>query len=338
MDRRYVSSFLFRHRLVATPTEGALTRSFERPEPYEGSYSGGIQPSSAKESFLAVLHRVNTTASPREGSRLASALLRYAINLLAGDRRQRQSLTPKVERRPALVRVGSVGSPSTPSSRADLYRFLQRLFASKSCPALAPVLAVYTLAQALADPSTEFVAPLREHTAADSRTGALGDVEVWGRSPGPVAVTAVASKQMPRRSPRLAAAAAAAAVVVSDAAETTAERSRQTVVAVYEVKHRIRADATLCELVARKTAATAASAGDAWRGAFLLSTDPSASGPAWANTRPDVCVMGVAAYVALHVPRCPVQYLRRWRSNVLEHPNLELQSRKWLSETLSAVC
>lgn len=344
MDRRHVSSFLFRHRLVATPTEGALTRSFERPEPYERSYSGGIQPASAKASFLAVLHQVNTTSSPRQGARLAGALLRYAINLLAGDRRKRQSLMPKAERSPRTVQVaGAERVPMT--SRADLYRFLQRLFASKMCPALAPVLAVYTLAQMLAEQSHGFVAPLREHTAADARTGALGDVEVWDRVHEPMGNTAAApapAGRALRRSPRLAALAAQHAAGVSDGSETVAAASkaslREQVVAVYEVKHRIPADATLCELVARKTAATAAAAGDAWRGAFLLSTDPSALGPAWADTRPDVCVMGVAAFVALHVPHGPVPYLRRLRCNALSHTNLELQSRKWLSQTLGAVC
>ena len=60
IDGKYVSAYLYKNGLYDTPTTFALTRSFEKPEPFNKEYSGMISPPKSKISFLNIVELINT--------------------------------------------------------------------------------------------------------------------------------------------------------------------------------------------------------------------------------------------------------------------------------------
>jgi len=55
IDKCYVSNYLYKNGLYDTSTEFALTRSFEKAEPFNKNYSGMISPKECKISFLNIV-------------------------------------------------------------------------------------------------------------------------------------------------------------------------------------------------------------------------------------------------------------------------------------------
>lgn len=60
IDGKYVSTYLYKYGLYDTPTAFALTRSFEKAEPFYKNYSGMISPKECKISFLNIVELINT--------------------------------------------------------------------------------------------------------------------------------------------------------------------------------------------------------------------------------------------------------------------------------------
>jgi hypothetical protein len=181
VDAKYVSSTLFQKGLYDTATEFALTRSFEKAEPFVMSYSGNIKPNSCKVAFLNMVDIINTTATPD----LLKAMLVYVI-LFLNERKNKHTALKT-----------SVLESSKGLSLSDVSDALGRINTlSGRGMSVVPVIAVHTLLTIIQPHlwPDMIVKPLKEHTAPDGHTDSCGDVEGYTPSEKPVLAIEIKDK------------------------------------------------------------------------------------------------------------------------------------------------
>ena len=140
---------------------GWQTRTFERPKPYTLDYGENI--AYIKDAFLGILHEVQV------GGQDAREALKY---LFAGQITLRDA------------RVINIAQPSITQIPLIISYFRRHLswpYTQKGTSRL-PVLMIYATYLAMKDEVHRYenahLLPLRSHSAADSQTGAIGDIEL----------------------------------------------------------------------------------------------------------------------------------------------------------------
>ena len=169
VDHSLVANHLHRLGLYKTSTEGALTRTFERKHAYTMDYPGEIKPSNRKSAFLRIISRVNEDYSQH----LAETILRYFLGLLKVRKASVDSLTTKV-------------FVSKDISFDTVTAVLTKMFDIGSGMSASPAIVFHAMCivvQPFLWPGV-VISPLKHHTAADSSSKAIGDVEAYkGESP-----------------------------------------------------------------------------------------------------------------------------------------------------------
>lgn len=164
IDRNYVSDFLYKNGMYDTPTEFALTRSFEKPEPFNKTYSGKISPKECKAAFLNVVEIVNTASTLD----LCHAALAYLSAFLKTRKDQTTTLRNTV-----------VAKSSKLLEILDVLSALEEINKLGSGSSVIPVIITHTLLSTIQPylwPGIS-IQPLKEHTTADMRCASYGDVE-----------------------------------------------------------------------------------------------------------------------------------------------------------------
>jgi hypothetical protein len=163
IDKNYVSDFLFKNGYYDTPTEFALTRSFEKCEPFHENYSGNISPKPCKLAFLNIVRTINT----QENDGYLEETLVYLLCFL--KRRKGEKLT--------LINSSIV--LKRPVDSNAVFRLCEFISDVGSGGSVVPIIAMHTLLE-LVQPKlwhTARVNPLKHHTASDKH-GSYGDLEV----------------------------------------------------------------------------------------------------------------------------------------------------------------
>lgn len=152
-----------KNRDFVTSNSGWQTRTFERPKPYTLDYTENI--SHIKKEFLSILDSVQTG-----GTNIANEALAYVFfkQIELRENQKIQLTIPNI------------------SNILTIISFFQKHFHasySQKGAARLPVLAIHA-AYACVMPEMERyhgyqLAPLEKHEAADARTGAVGDIEIF---------------------------------------------------------------------------------------------------------------------------------------------------------------
>lgn len=163
MDEKTVTPFLKSHNFPAMQSgSGWLTRSLEQKRPYDMNYPGAISPKQVKQAFLNIVHEVQAGRQPAE----AVAAYIFAGLIEHRDKSSRIKLS-----RPTNLAINQI---------IDLLR--AHAGAGMAGSARLPTLALYAVYQRLVSEVGRYknckLAELESHTAADSRTGRLGDIQV----------------------------------------------------------------------------------------------------------------------------------------------------------------
>lgn len=149
-------------RMFEGAKSGWQTRTLERPVPYMLDYSENI--AEVKEPFLQVFHQIE------EQGQSASGALAYLIYLQLVNRESKKITLSKPRTTNISIIIDLLSS-----------HFFHHYKESRGASRL-PVLALYAVYTVLTDQLARFdgmkLKPLEEHSAADSQTGALGDIEV----------------------------------------------------------------------------------------------------------------------------------------------------------------
>jgi hypothetical protein len=164
-DHSFVANNLHRLGLYRTATEGILTRSFELKHPFTMNYPGEINPTNSKLAFLRLINRVNEDPSPA----VAETILRYFFHRL-------QLSKGKVD-----ILARETLSSDRPISLEALRNLLTDIFDLGAGMSASPAIVVHT-AFSVAQPflwNDVEMTPLKRHTASDSTSRAIGDVEAY---------------------------------------------------------------------------------------------------------------------------------------------------------------
>jgi DNA (cytosine-5)-methyltransferase 1 len=166
-DTKFVTPFLRRHFPTFAMAESAwLTRSLEQPHPYNQEYPGKIR--QVKTAFLDTLELLQTEPE------IASALLEMALVYLWQQHQVSQTLltrpnvSPQVGIRHIIEAVTQHLEYPYPKGVTGAARI--------------PVVAMYAVYQLLMSNISRYqgktLAPLEAHTSADSKSKALGDIDL----------------------------------------------------------------------------------------------------------------------------------------------------------------
>ena len=141
---------------------GWLTRSLEQKVPYDANYSGAINPSTLKHSFLNLIEVIN------DGEDLEEILSYLLQGLIIKRNKQKINLAKPVDLPiSVIIRLLKEHSDSPYKSEGA-----SRL----------PVLALYAVYQCLINEAKRFegkeLLSIESHTSADSRSGRIGDVDI----------------------------------------------------------------------------------------------------------------------------------------------------------------
>ena len=164
IDKCYVAAYLFKKGYYDTPTEFALTRSFEKSEPYTKSYTGNISPKEAGRAFLNIAEVINTT----ECVPLIKTMLAYLMMFL----RERTAKN-------TALKTSSTLETSKKLSLEDISKLLDSFNTLGSGISVLPVIVVHTVLSVVQQylfPAVAFP-ELKEHTASDMKSRSYGDVE-----------------------------------------------------------------------------------------------------------------------------------------------------------------
>lgn len=141
---------------------GWQARTLERPKPYSLNYDENI--GTVKESFLAIYDEVEV----KNSSALSGLAYLFFKQIQLREDRKLQLAIPKTD---DIILIKSLFEQ----------HFFFKYKGSKGASRL-PVLALYAVYQVLVGEVSRYagkkLAPLNEHSAADSQTGAVGDIEV----------------------------------------------------------------------------------------------------------------------------------------------------------------
>ena len=165
IDRNYVSNYLFNNGLYDTPTEFALTRSFEKPEPFNKEYSGNISPKECKISFLNIVEVINTKIDIH----LLNDILVYLITFLKNRKETTTTLKNSI----------IVSSNDVNIHILDVSKLLDKINNLGSGSSVIPVIISHTLLSVIQPYLWVGISikPLKEHTAPDNHSKSHGDIE-----------------------------------------------------------------------------------------------------------------------------------------------------------------
>ena len=164
IDRCYVSDYLYKKGLYDTSTEFALTRSFEKAEPFNKKYSGMISPKECKISFLNIVEIINTKIDIR----LLNDILVYLMTFL----KNRKETTTKLKN-------SIVVSSKDMMNILDVSKLLDEINKLGSGSSVIPVIIAHTLLSVIQPYLWVGISmnPLKEHTAPDNHSKSYGDIE-----------------------------------------------------------------------------------------------------------------------------------------------------------------
>lgn len=185
IDKSFVSAFLYKHGLYDTSTEFALTRSFEKAEPFTKSYSGKIRPQECKAAFLNIVETINTSPYS-DNETLLRSILAYLIKWLKNRQQE-------IER----LRLTKTSVTKTRNiSLSDISTLCDALTSLPSGSSVVPVIMVRSLLCVISPlmwPSIT-VKPLKSHTASDKHSQAQGDIEAYDQASNQVIVIEIKHK------------------------------------------------------------------------------------------------------------------------------------------------
>jgi hypothetical protein len=166
IDRCYISNYLYKKGLYDTSTEFALTRSFEKAEPFDKNYSGMIKPKECKTSFLNIVEIINTNID----NDLLNDILVYLMTFL----KQRKETTTTLKN---SVVVSS--SSSNDINLDHVSKVLDEINKLGSGSSVIPVIIAHTLLSVIQPHLWAGISmkPLKEHTAPDNHSNSYGDIE-----------------------------------------------------------------------------------------------------------------------------------------------------------------
>ena len=168
LDTKEITPFLKKKKFPAMASgTGWLTRSLEQAGPYDKNFLGRITPSILKESFLKIFTFIE------EDKNNPKPYLGYIFKKLI---EKRDSTTIGVER-PKITEI----KPLVES----LEKHFNHKYKDIRGGSQLPVLAVYAVYKIMLDEFDKFegktLRPLKSHTSADSRSGAVGDIEIYNK-------------------------------------------------------------------------------------------------------------------------------------------------------------
>lgn len=167
-DTKYVTPFLKDVGFPAMKESGWLTRSLEQNHPYDKNYPGKITPKALKTAFLEIIDRVETFNADAQ-----KYLLALLIILLEAQK------TRLIEIINPIKRESDIPIRTIMSYLLSHFNYNYTNVAGAS---RLPVLALYSVYQCMTDELQRFkgkeLLPLGNHTAADLRSGAVGDIEI----------------------------------------------------------------------------------------------------------------------------------------------------------------
>jgi hypothetical protein len=163
IDEKFVSKYLHEKGLYNTNTPFALTRSFEKAEPFNKSYSGKISPPKCKTAFLNIVELINEKATIE----LLNNILIYLMQFLKQDKEKNDKLK------------SSTVETSKELNLLDVSNFLEQINTLGSGLSVVPVIVVHTLLSIIQPHLWKGITikKLKEHTAADTHSNSYGDVE-----------------------------------------------------------------------------------------------------------------------------------------------------------------
>ncbi len=153
-DTRYVCPELYKRGLYNTPTTFALTRSFEKSEPYTCDYTGNIKPLKIKESLLSLISIINDNKKTK-------TVLSYFIHFLNNQKNNLIVFKDEVKK----VKISL-------ESLRNLLNYIVSLHPGGS---VLPVITVHTCCE-VAFKNINII-PLKHHNASDKQTKSLTDIE-----------------------------------------------------------------------------------------------------------------------------------------------------------------
>jgi hypothetical protein len=169
-DEQYISPFITKNKLPMNMTTAFLTpalRNIAHPLSVSQELIG-----SPKELYIKAIQILDDVAT---GKIQANIVLQEALRILIGIRNENES------RMRSLISAIKRSDGAIPLSAESIITIISQHLAcphSSRLPVLVVVAAYKTVEQVL----SEYTLPLSAHTAADSTTGALGDVEICLRS------------------------------------------------------------------------------------------------------------------------------------------------------------
>lgn len=163
IDKNNISNYLHKKELYSTSTEFALTRSFEKAEPFNKSYTGKISPKECKNAFLNIVEVINTTSNKQ----LLNDILVYLMLFLKGRREKNASLK------------NSIVESSKEINLLDISNVLEEINILGGGSSVVPVIIVHTLLSTIQPYLWTGISikKLKEHTAPDNHSNSYGDIE-----------------------------------------------------------------------------------------------------------------------------------------------------------------
>lgn len=161
-----VCKYLHAQGIYDSSTEYALTRSFEKAEAYTQAYGGKFKQTSHKKVFLDLIEFINETLHPEKYCRV---MLLYLLHQLKKIKKEDECLKDTS----ILCGINEISLEHV----SQLYEFFMTI---KGKTSKIPPIMVYSCLQVCSPhlwPGSS-VPPMESHTAADSHTGAVGDVMV----------------------------------------------------------------------------------------------------------------------------------------------------------------
>jgi hypothetical protein len=163
IDQSIVSDYLYKKGLYDTPTAFALTRSFEKAEPFNKKYSGMISPKECKTSFLNIVEVINT----KTDKHLLNDILVYLMTFL----KNRKETTTTLK--------NSIVVSSKNMNILDISKLLDEINKLGSGLSVIPAIIAHTLLSVIQPYLWVGISikPLKEHTAPDNHSKSYGDIE-----------------------------------------------------------------------------------------------------------------------------------------------------------------
>lgn len=161
-DSKNITPFLKQCKFPAMAESGWLTRSLEQKVPYDKNYTGAINPSGLKASFLTLLENIQNDAE-------CDKYLSYIFQGLIIKRNQHTINLAK----PTTLAINSI--------LEILNQHFHSPYKADGASRL-PVLAFYAIYECLIYEAKRFenkkLLPIESHTSADARSGRIGDIEI----------------------------------------------------------------------------------------------------------------------------------------------------------------